>query len=316
VPRADAQDPQPVDDELLVEHQPPDFVEGGDKDDRGGVVVIGGDPETPGGAMLTAIASLRAGAGRAHVITDPSATTAMAIAQPELRVSALPEHARLQAAPELVDGIRHADAIVVGSGCIDRERAASLVVQVAPLVAPGAVLVVDAAALDVLAERPELVTALGPRTILLPNPAEAARLLQDPDRAAGDDLERALRSVVARFGTTVAVRGATTWIADPDHGPFVDDCGHPALGTAGSGDVLVGVVAGLAARGATPLGATLWGVRAHGRCGAALAREHGGLGLLARELLDRVPPALNELASAARDQPTASTNHSIAASQV
>ena len=86
------------------------------------------------------------------------------------------------------------------------------------------------------------------------------------------------------------MRGATTWIAGPTDGPFVDESGHPALGTAGSGDVLVGIVAGLAARGATPLGATLWGVHAHGRGGEALAAEHGGLGLLARDLLDRVAP--------------------------
>src|SRR5689334_24221502 len=77
--------------------------------------------------MLVALAALRAGAGRAHVITDATATTAMAVAQPELRVSALPEHARLQADPRLVAGIERADAVVVGSGCTDQERAGSVV---------------------------------------------------------------------------------------------------------------------------------------------------------------------------------------------
>jgi hydroxyethylthiazole kinase-like uncharacterized protein yjeF len=315
VHRADRARLRPVDGLLLAEHRPPDFVEAGDKNDRGAVVVIGGDTETPGGVILAALAALRSGAGRAHVITDASATTAMAVANPELRVSALPEHERLQVAPGLVASIEHADAVVVGSGCTDETRARSFLVQVAPLIAPGAALIVDAAALTALAAHPELVTGLGERAILLPNPTEAARLLQAPDDV-GDDLDHATRAVVERFETTVAVRGATTLIAAPGRGPFVDDGGHPTLGTAGSGDVLVGIVAGLAARGTTPLGATLWGVRAHGRCGEVLAIEHGGPGLLARDLLDRIAPELNALASAARRQMKLPARHSIAASQV
>jgi len=305
---ADGEGVRPVDTTVLAEHPLPDFVDEGDKDDRGGVVLVGGDAETPGGVMLAAIAALRAGAGRAHVITDPTATTAMAIAQPELRVSALPEPEGLCAAPHLVASVEHADVVVVGSGCIDHERAGSVVAQVAPLVARDAVLVLDAAALAVLGERPELVAELGDRAILLPNPTEVARLLSAPHDEPARDLERAARAAVARFHTTVAVRGATTWIASPTDGPFVDESGHPALGTAGSGDVLVGIVAGLAARGATPLGATLWGVRAHGCCGEALAAEHGGLGLLARDLLDRVARELNELAASVREQPSARTS--------
>ena len=83
---ADGEGVRPVDTTVLAGHPLPDLVDEGDKDDRGGVVLVGGDAETPGGVMLAAIAALRAGAGRAHVITDPTATTAMAIAQPELRV--------------------------------------------------------------------------------------------------------------------------------------------------------------------------------------------------------------------------------------
>jgi hydroxyethylthiazole kinase-like uncharacterized protein yjeF len=307
---------RPVDSAVLAEHQPPDFVESGDKVDRGQVVVVGGDAETPGGVMLAAIASLRAGAGRAHVLVDQSATAAMGVAQPELRVSALPEDARLERSPTLVESIERADAIVVGCGCIDPEQAGSLVVQIAPLVSPGAVLVVDAAALSMLAERPELLADLGERAVLLPNPTEAALLLRCRDDEIGRDLERAARMTVERFGATVAVRAATTCIAAPGQGPFVDDRGHPALGTSGSGDVLVGIVAGLAARGATPISAALWGVRTHGLCGETLAAAHGGLGLLARELLDHVAPELNVLAGEPRTQASASASQSTAASHV
>jgi hydroxyethylthiazole kinase-like uncharacterized protein yjeF len=296
---ADGEGARPLDSTVLAQHQPPDFAAAGDKVDRGQVVVIGGDAETPGGAMLAAIASLRAGAGRAHVIVDAQVAAAMAVAHPELRVSALPQGGRLESAPSLIDSVEHADVVVLGPGCMDAERAEGLLVDVAPRIGSEAVLVVDAAALAVLADRPELVTGLRERAILLPNPTEAARLLQQPDDEVGRDLARATRACLDRFGTTVAVRGATTWITAREQGLFVDDRGHPALGTSGSGDVLMGIVAGLAARGATPIGATLWAVHAHGLCGESLAAELGGLGLLARDLLDRVAPTLNDLASPA-----------------
>ena len=76
--------------------------------------------------------------------------------------------------------------------------------------------------------------------------------------------------------------------------------GHPALGTAGSGDVLAGLVAGLAARDTAPLDALLWAVHAHAAAGATLAGRHGGVGLLARELLDVLPMDLNRLRREAR----------------
>ena len=102
------------------------------------------------------------------------------------------------------------------------------------------------------------------------------------------------------FRTPVAVRGATTWIGTPGTDVFVERAGHPALGTSGSGGVLVGIVAALAARGTDPLGAVLWGVHVHARCGEVLAARHGGLGLLARELVDQVPKTLNDLADQCR----------------
>ena len=94
MPHADVELGRPVDTTVLAEHQPPDFVEGGDKVDRGQVVVVGGDAETPGGAMLAAIGALRSGAGRAHVIVDATVVATMAVAHPELRVSPLLEDAR------------------------------------------------------------------------------------------------------------------------------------------------------------------------------------------------------------------------------
>jgi hydroxyethylthiazole kinase-like uncharacterized protein yjeF len=282
-----------VDRVVLAEHAPPADGDATDKFDRGQVVVLGGDIETPGGVALAALATLRAGAGRAHVVTEPEVARSLAVANPELRVSPLPVDVRRER--DLAESIGRADAVIVGTGCRDRARAGSLLEQVMPLVSEHATVCVDAAALRTIGDRPSLVAGCDGRVVLLPNVGEAADLLRVPRDDVDGDARRALRQAVSCFHTTIAIRGATTWIGAPDHEPHVERAGHPALGTSGSGDVLVGIVAALAARGATAFGATLWGVHVHARGGEVLAARHGGLGLLARDLLDEIPRTLNEL---------------------
>jgi len=109
-----------------------------------------------------------------------------------------------------------------------------------------------------------------------------------------------LDELVNRLAVCVALRDATTWIGTPDGQRFVDRAGHPALATSGSGDVLAGMLAGLAARGAATLVAVLWAVHTHGLVGEGLVRKFGGIGLLARDLLDCIPHVLNRLGPTAQ----------------
>ncbi|WP_412537972.1 NAD(P)H-hydrate dehydratase [Longispora sp. K20-0274] len=82
-------------------------------------------------------------------------------------------------------------------------------------------------------------------------------------------------------------------VADPDGNAWYDDTGDIGLGTSGSGDVLAGIITGLLARGAGPAQAACWGAHAHAACGQRLTARFGKLGLLARDLLDEIPGALN-----------------------
>jgi ADP-dependent NAD(P)H-hydrate dehydratase len=289
-------DATPIDATTLRAHPLPGNF--GDKDERGAVVVVGGEAETPGGVVLASLGALRAGAGRAHVVTDGRIAPVLAVSAPELRVSAVPGPIGapdLSADPGVPTALSLADVVVVGTGCIDPTRAMSLLRQCVALVREDSVLVVDAAALSMLDDEPGALGELGSRAILLPNPTEAGRLLGRSRESIDDDPRAALADIMDRFGATVAVRGSTTWVGDPDQGPYVECGGHAALGTAGSGDVLVGVVAGLVAGGAAPLDALVWGVHAHAAAGASIADRHCGVGLLARELLDVLPVELNRL---------------------
>jgi NAD(P)H-hydrate repair Nnr-like enzyme with NAD(P)H-hydrate dehydratase domain len=95
------------------------------------------------------------------------------------------------------------------------------------------------------------------------------------------------------LGCIVVLKGADTYIVQPDDTAFLHDGGVVGLATAGSGDVMAGVMAGLMARGASALHAALWSVYLHGQAGQALSHRIGALGFLARELLTEIPALMH-----------------------
>jgi NAD(P)H-hydrate repair Nnr-like enzyme with NAD(P)H-hydrate dehydratase domain len=97
------------------------------------------------------------------------------------------------------------------------------------------------------------------------------------------------RRAAAELQVVVAMKGGCTFIATPQGSAWSCDRGNIGLATSGSGDTLAGIIAGSLAGGAVPMEATLWGVYLHGEAGARLARSHGRIGFLARELLAEIP---------------------------
>jgi len=274
-----------------------------DKGSRGRVLVIGGTTETPGGVLLAGLAALRVGAGKLQLATAAVAAPMLAVAVPEARVVALPADgdgiSPSRVAEVIGPLVARSDAVVVGTGTMDPDATGALLREVVPMIADDAALVVDAGALPVLHDAPEILESMGARAVVIPNPNEAAQLLGVEVEAIGDDPEAAIVEAVARLGCVVALRAPDTLIAAPGSGLYLDRCGHPALGTSGSGDVFAGALAGLLARGADPLDATLWAVQLHGRAGEQAAGSVGGQGILARELVDELPRALVGVAGAA-----------------
>jgi hydroxyethylthiazole kinase-like uncharacterized protein yjeF len=177
---------------------------------------------------------------------------------------------------------------------LDEAAVVPLVRALVPRIPPST-LVLDAAALACLAADPRVVHGLAGRAILTPHAGEMARLL-DADRAAieRDPLAAAQRAAVD-WQAVVVLKGAVTHVAAPSGETYRNRAGNVGLATSGSGDVLVGIIAGLAARGASPLQAAVWGVHLHARAGDRLARRIGPLGFLARELPPEVPALMAEL---------------------
>lgn len=276
--------------ELLAANPLPPI--GGDKRDRGTLLLVAGGEGCPGAAVLAAVAALRIGAGRVQVVCHPTVTTAVGIAVPEALVVGWDGAGPL---PEAVAGrVGSAAAVCVGPGLeAGADHAARAVAEHLP---PGTPLLLDAQALPAAADlrRQHL--------LVLPNLGEATDLAADLglDPPSGDDAADLARALALELGSVAAVRGEETVVAGSE-GTWTST-GDPGLGTAGSGDVLVGLAAGLAARGLPELVTVGWAVAVHAAAGRHLGGGRPNPGYLARELPDAVPEAVTSLGDGFRRQ--------------
>ena len=265
-----------------------------DKERRGRVLVIGGSMLVPGAILLAGIAALRAGAGKLQLACVRSAAVSLGLAVPESLVLALPqapdgEIAGSRAAVALRPYAAEADAVLIGPGMSGKRSLPALLAAVVSRIGDGSTLVLDGAAVTALRRRARLLASLAGRAVLTPHAGEMAALLGLDKREVVKDAPQIAQHAAARFGATVVLKDAESWIAEPGGALFRYSGGTVGLGTSGSGDTLAGIVAGLAATGAPPSTAAVWGVWAHGAAGRQLARRMGRVGFLARELLAEVP---------------------------
>lgn len=265
---------------------------GGDKEQRGRVLVVGGSPEMPGAAVLAALAALRAGVGKLRLAVPRSVAPGVALAVPEGRVFALPETSDgavdLSAVDELVERANEVQCVLFGPGMTDEPATARLVQAILPRL-EGPTVVLDATALACLGTDPQTLHCLDGRAIITPHAGEMASCLQVDKAVITDNAVATAQRAAALFRSVVALKGAETIIATPEGACYLNRAGNVGLATSGSGDTLGGIIAGLAARGAEPLQATAWGIYLHARAGDRLARRIGPLGYLARELLAEIP---------------------------
>jgi ADP-dependent NAD(P)H-hydrate dehydratase len=281
-----------LDRSLLSRFQLPEHPEDGDKEDRGRLLVVAGSRELAGAALLAGIAGLRAGAGKLQIVTGASVATALGVAIPEARVVGCAETDEGCIAAEEVESllgwVEGAQATVIGCGL---QHGPPLDFLLDALLGSGfeTPLVLDAAVLGSLAPRAEAVRAWKGGAILLPHAREMARLLECEAEEVEADPLAAARRAAGTFGAVSLIKGQYSYIVAPDGRAFRLTGGGVGLATSGSGDALAGIVGGLAARGADPLTAAMWGVYLHGEAGRALATRIGRIGFLARELLDEVP---------------------------
>ena len=242
------------------------------KGHHGHVLVIGGDSGYSGAARLAGEAALRVGAGLVSVATRATHAMVMNQGRPELMCHAA------ESAADLETLFGRASVIALGPG-LGTQVWGRMMFQAA--LTSGLPLVVDADALNLLAEQP----AQRRDWILTPHPGEAGRLLGSDSATIQRDRFAALSALQGRYGGTVVLKGTGSLIQHDTDLPLVCPLGNPGMASGGMGDVLTGVIAGLAAQKfGLPESAQL-GVWLHAAAGDRAAARNGERGLLASDLL-------------------------------
>lgn len=245
----------------------------------GHVLVVGGGPGMPGAVRLAGESALRVGAGLVTVAVAPENVASISAGCPELIVVGL-DVAHFGALLET------ADVVAIGPGL---GRSAWAWEVLGATAAAGKPLVVDADALNILAEDR---TLRADSWILTPHPGEAGRLLGTSTAVVQADRLGALGQLCSTYGGTVVLKGAGTLVGRAGDTPLLCERGNPGMASAGMGDVLTGVIAGILAQLGDPLVAARIGVLVHALAGDAAARD-GERGLIARDVIGELRTWVN-----------------------
>jgi NAD(P)H-hydrate epimerase len=274
---------------------------GSHKGTYGHLLAVAGSCGKAGAAVLVGRGALRAGVGLVTVAAAESARAEVAAHQAEIMTEPLPE-----AGP----GVIGDDAVSRVSSLLEGRQALAIGpgIGTAPETARAVVAILDRITVPVVVDADGLngIAAIGAEglaalrssereTILTPHPGEAARLLGCGVPEVQEDRIASAGELAKRSGAVVVLKGAGTIVAAPDGRAAVNSTGNPGMATAGTGDVLTGIVGALLARGLDRWDAARLGVFAHGLAGDRAAAIQGQEGLVASDVVDALPGAMTSL---------------------
>jgi NAD(P)H-hydrate epimerase len=264
----------------------------------GKVLVIAGSVGMTGAAALTSMAALRSGAGMVMLGLPQSLNRIAEIKLTEVMTAPLPETeagslsaAALERIEELLSW---ADVVALGPGLSGHDDTADLVHRLLPRLEHPTV--VDADGLNAIARDSAVLSKVKAPLVLTPHAGELARLSAIEIPLETSDRIEAVRSLAGTYGLVGVLKGAPTLIAEQGGALFINTTGNPGLSTAGTGDVLTGMIAGFLAQGRAPVDAARLGVYLHGLAADVVVESLGEWSLVAGDLLDGIAEALHRTA--------------------
>ena len=260
----------------------------------GHVVAICGSTGYTGAAALTSMSALRAGCGLVTLVIPRSLNPIMEVKLTEVMTSPVEETPQgslsRKAGPKIEEMLERADAVALGPGLSQNSDTMKLVRSIVPRLKGPCVL--DADGLNAFAGKARRLKGLAFPLIITPHAGEASRLFGvDKDAILGRRVDFT-REVAHDLGLVMVLKGAPSVVAGPDGDAYINPTGNQGLATAGSGDVLTGMIAGFLAQGMPALEAASSGVYMHGLLGDMLLEERGYFGFTAGELVDKIPEAM------------------------
>lgn len=263
----------------------------------GHILVIGGSAGKTGAAAMASYAALRTGAGLVSLALPKSLSLAMETVFPEVMTVPLPETEEqtldISALEPILELLPQMKVLVVGPGMTTHPRTSQLLKGV--LRASQVPMVIDADGLNSLAGCLSLLRECPAPRILTPHPGEMSRLTGD----SVSDIQRNRIEIAQRFsssyGVLLVLKGARTLVSDTQGQVYINPTGNPGMATAGMGDVLSGMIAGLIAQDGGLLEGTTAAVYLHGMAGDLAAQKVGSLCLVASDLLSHLPQAIERV---------------------
>ena len=275
-----------IQEEIILDSLPPRLLNS-HKGTYGWLLVAGSEAGMSGAVRLCGEAALRSGAGKVTIATRSDHAALVNVACPELMVRGADDPAGISTLLEQVD------VIATGTGLGRTEWSEAMLRACLDAAKP---MVLDADGLNVLGERfPEWFGRSAPtdRWILTPHPAEAGRLLGCFAKDIQQDRVGAAQKIARKYGAVTVLKGCGTVVAHPSGRYAICPLGNPGMATAGSGDVLTGVIGAMLAQGLDTWDAALAGVVAHAGAGDLAAEQIGQRGLMASDITSFLPAVLN-----------------------
>lgn len=254
----------------------------------GHALLVGGSKGMVGAMVLGASAAIRSGAGLTTVYVPHCGYTVLQTAVPEaMCITGGDDYLDTMPKTEAYTGIGVGPGLGLGNG---QEQLVKQLLNYAT-----APLVMDADALNILAENPTWLHFLPANTILTPHPGEFDRLANMPKGSTGYDRYLKQRELAAKWNCIIVLKGAYSSISFPDGTVFFNSTGNPGMATGGSGDVLTGIITGLLAQRFKPRMAAIIGVYLHGLAGDLAAADLSEPSLTAGDIVNYIGQAYKKL---------------------
>ena len=265
------------------------------KGDYGHIFVLAGSRGLTGAAALCANAGLRSGAGLVTLGIPLSLNLAMEAKLTEVMTLPLAETEEgtvsLLAEREILKRVDKSDVVVLGPGLSGNIETKKLICQL--LVKIKKNMVLDADALNAVSENVAILKEINSGCIITPHSGEMARLVKKSTDYVRKNRRAAVSEFLKRYKAVVVLKGSGTIVAEKHGTGFcINKSGNPGMATAGSGDVLTGIIGGFLAQGLAPFDAARLAVYVHGLAGDLAAKEKGEVGIIASDILEKIPYAI------------------------
>ncbi|MHB8481230.1 MAG: NAD(P)H-hydrate dehydratase [Nitrospiria bacterium] len=262
----------------------------------GHLLVIAGSRGKRGAGALCCKAALRSGAGLVTWALPDHLNLPDAFV-PEVMTLPLPETAEgtlsLASEKALLSCAKKKDAVAIGPGLSTHPETWELIKRLLPqLDCP---VILDADAVTLLAEEKDLLKRVHGPVLMTPHPGEFAKFLGIETTAVQQERAFLVSETASQYGCTIVLKGAYSLIADRNRSIWINPTGNPGMATAGTGDVLTGIIAGFCAQGHQIPEAAQIGVFLHGLSGDLALEEKGEISLIASDIIEKIPSAIQHL---------------------